>query len=41
VIQSKCGIRWADDPPETPQRFDFNREHILESVEAILGRLGN
>jgi predicted oxidoreductase len=40
VIQSKCGIRWADDPPGTPQRFDFNREHILESVEAILGRLG-
>jgi aryl-alcohol dehydrogenase-like predicted oxidoreductase len=21
VIQSKCGIRWADDPPGTPQRF--------------------
>src|SRR6202050_96755 len=40
VIQSKCGIRWADDPPGTPQRFDFSREHILESVDAILARLG-
>jgi predicted oxidoreductase len=39
VIQSKCGIRWADDPPGTPQRFDFTSEHILESVDAILGRL--
>jgi len=28
VIQSKCGIRWADDPPGTQQRFDFNGEHI-------------
>jgi predicted oxidoreductase len=40
VIQSKCGIRWADDPPESPQCFDFSREHILESVDAILRRLG-
>jgi len=40
VIQSKCGIRWADDPPGTPLRYDFSREHILESVDAILGRLG-
>ncbi len=40
VIQSKCGIRWADDPPGTPQRFDFSRDHILESVDAILARLG-
>jgi predicted oxidoreductase len=40
VIQSKCGIRWADDPPGTPQRFDFSGDHILESVDAILARLG-
>jgi aryl-alcohol dehydrogenase-like predicted oxidoreductase len=33
VIQSKCGIRWANDPPGTPQRFDFSRDHILESVD--------
>ena len=39
VLQSKCGIRWADDPPGTPQRFDFSRDHILESVDAILARL--
>jgi predicted oxidoreductase len=40
VIQSKCGIRWADDPPGTPQRFDFSSEHIITSVNAILRRLG-
>jgi predicted oxidoreductase len=40
VIQSKCGIRWADDPPGTPQRFDFSGDHILEGVDAILRRLG-
>ena len=40
AIQSKCGIRWANDPPGTPQRFDFSRDHILESVDAILARLG-
>jgi predicted oxidoreductase len=40
VLQSKCGIRWEDDPPGTPQRFDFSRDHILESVDAILARLG-
>jgi predicted oxidoreductase len=40
VIQSKCGIRWQDDPPGTPQRFDFSHDHILESVDAILARLG-
>ncbi len=39
-IQSKCGIRWADDPPGTPQRFDFSRAHILEAVDASLRRLG-
>ena len=40
VIQSKCGIRWADDPPGTPQRFDFSAESILESVDGNLRRLG-
>jgi predicted oxidoreductase len=40
VIQSKCGIRWADDPPGAPQRFDFSAEHILASVDGILERLG-
>jgi predicted oxidoreductase len=40
VIQSKCGIRWADDPPGAPQRFDFSYEHILSAVDATLRRLG-
>ena len=39
VIQSKCGIRLANEPPGTPNRFDFSREHILDSVDAILTRL--
>jgi predicted oxidoreductase len=40
VIQSKCGIRWADDPPGSPQRFDFSYENIVSAVDAILRRLG-
>lgn len=39
VIQSKCGIRWADDPPGSPHRFDFSRGHILDAVEGTLRRL--
>jgi predicted oxidoreductase len=39
VLQSKCGIRWADDPPGSPQRFDFSSGHILAGVDAILKRL--
>ena len=41
VLQSKCGIRFADDPyPGVPARYDFSREHLLRSVESILRRLG-
>jgi predicted oxidoreductase len=40
IIQSKVGIRWADNPKGTPQRFDFSRKHILEALEAVLRRLG-
>lgn len=32
ILQSKCGIR--------PGAFDFSREHILESVDGSLRRLG-
>lgn len=32
IIQSKCGIR--------PGMYDFSKEHILESVDGILSRLG-
>jgi len=40
VLQSKAGIRWADDPAGTPMRYDFSREHLLEAVEGSLRRLG-
>jgi predicted oxidoreductase len=40
VLQSKCGIRWADDPSGTPQRYDFSATHILASVDETLRRLG-
>lgn len=40
VLQSKCGIRWADDPPGAPQRYDFSYGNIVETVDAILKRLG-
>ncbi|MBW5447585.1 aldo/keto reductase [Cohnella sp. CFH 77786] len=39
VIQSKCGIRWAEREGES-NRFDFSKSHILESVDGILSRLG-
>lgn len=40
VLQSKCGIRFADDPPGTPGRYDFSHTHIVASVEGSLLRLG-
>jgi predicted oxidoreductase len=41
VIQSKCGIRFQDDPqPGDPNRMDFSREHIVSSAEGSLKRLG-
>jgi predicted oxidoreductase len=39
IIQSKCGIRWVDDPPGSPQRYDFSYENIMASVEGSLRRL--
>src|SRR5688572_27105522 len=36
VLQSKCGIRFANEPAGTPHRFDFSRQHIVSSVERIL-----
>src|SRR3954447_16590159 len=38
VIQSKCGIRFGEG--SVPGRFDFSKEHILESVDGSLSRLG-
>lgn len=40
VLQSKCGIRLADDPPSgAPARYDFSYQHIVASVEGSLRRL--
>ena len=40
VLQSKCGIRFQDDPnPGDPARYDFSYPHIVTSVEGILRRL--
>ena len=39
LIQSKCGIRFADDPPGTPGRYDFSHAHIVASVDGSLSRL--
>ena len=38
-LQTKCGIRWKDDPSGAPQRYDFSRAHILAAVEGSLRRL--
>ncbi len=40
VIQTKCGIRFKDDPaPGVPARYDSSYRHILDSVDASLRRL--
>jgi predicted oxidoreductase len=39
-VQSKCGIRFGGTPsPDSPHRFDFSYEHIVNSVEGSLKRL--
>jgi len=38
LIQGKCGIRLAGD--DAPQRYDFSRQYLTGSVDAILARLG-
>jgi predicted oxidoreductase len=38
VIQSKCGIRFTDEIG--PGRYDLSKEHILNSVNGTLQRLG-
>jgi predicted oxidoreductase len=41
LIVSKCGVRRAGAPrPESPQRWDWSREHIVQSCEASLQRMG-
>lgn len=38
VIQSKCGIQLGEG--DLPGRFNFSKEHILDSVDGNLERLG-
>jgi len=41
LIASKCGVRHAGLPsPESPGRYDFSAEHIVQSCEQSLTRLG-
>lgn len=40
VIATKCGIRFGDQPPGAPGRYDFSRAHIVWSCEQSLRRLG-
>src|SRR5262249_27986275 len=41
LIATKCGIRPAGDPtPTDPARYDFSGQHIIESCEESLKRLG-
>ena len=39
VLQSKCGIRFADDPAGAPKRYDLSYDHVVGSVEGSLRRL--
>ena len=40
ILQSKCGIRFSNDPVEGhPARYDFSYDFIVKSVEGILKRL--
>lgn len=41
LIATKCGIRFGGDPnPDSPGRYDFRKEYILESCDKSLARLG-
>jgi len=41
IITSKCGIRRTNQPNQgDPGRYDFSKEHIIQSVEGSLTRLG-
>jgi predicted oxidoreductase len=41
LIATKCGIRFEGDPePGSPHRYDFSEEHIIQSCEQSLRRLG-
>ncbi|MDQ6632636.1 MAG: aldo/keto reductase [Verrucomicrobiota bacterium] len=41
LIATKCGVRFPGEPwSDSPQRYDFSAEHIIESCEGSLKRLG-
>lgn len=41
VIATKCGVRRPGEPGSNiPYRYDFSREHILDSCEGSLKRMG-
>lgn len=41
IVQTKCGIRFPDSPEKGyPQRYDFSYEHITQSAEDSIKRLG-
>src|SRR5258708_2754379 len=41
LIATKCGIRWKGEPDASaPHRWDFSKQHILNSCEGSLKRLG-
>jgi predicted oxidoreductase len=39
ILQTKCGIRRGEPTPQSPTRYDFSYEHIIEAVNASLKRL--
>jgi predicted oxidoreductase len=39
VVATKCGIRWENEPKGAPHRYDFDGNHIRQSVDASLQRL--
>lgn len=39
VVATKCGIRFEDEPPGTPHRYDFSGDHIRWSIDESLKRL--
>jgi len=39
IVATKCGIRFDDDPPGTPHRYDLSGGHIRWSVDEALKRL--
>jgi predicted oxidoreductase len=39
LIATKCGIRFANDPPGSPQRWDFSAKYIIQSCEESLKRM--